>query len=48
MTSTRTTLTCVRCMTETPHDLEMVGRLLHSTRCLECGHVIRHEHRHLS
>jgi hypothetical protein len=40
-------LTCVACGVEGPHQLIMVGRLLHSTRCEACGHVVRHEQRDL-
>jgi hypothetical protein len=40
-------LTCVACRQEGPHELVMVGRLLQSTRCLACGHVVRHEQRDL-
>lgn len=43
----RTTLTCTACAQESPHELVVVGRLIHSTRCLECGHVVRHEQRDL-
>jgi NMD protein affecting ribosome stability and mRNA decay len=42
-----TDLTCVRCGVEGEHDLVVVGRLLHSTRCHACGHVVRHEQRDL-
>ena len=47
MTDNMTELTCVACGQECPHELVMVGRLLHSTRCSACGHVVRHEQRDL-
>lgn len=47
MTHSTTVLTCVACGTEGPHELVMVGRLLHSTRCAACGDVVRHEQRDL-
>ena len=47
MPTSTTTLTCVDCGREAPHELVVVGRLLQSTRCLECGHVVRHEQRDL-
>ncbi|GAA4705520.1 hypothetical protein [Phytohabitans rumicis] len=33
-----TTLTCLRCTTETPHELRYAGRLLVASRCNACGH----------
>jgi hypothetical protein len=47
MTNNTTTLTCVSCGQECEHELVIVGRLLHSTRCSACGHVVRHEQRDL-
>jgi DNA-directed RNA polymerase subunit RPC12/RpoP len=47
MPTSTTTLTCVACGRECEHELVVVGRLLHSTRCLECGHEVRHEQRDL-
>jgi hypothetical protein len=47
MSDNTTELTCVTCGQECPHELVMVGRLLHSTRCSACGHVVRHEQRDL-
>jgi DNA-directed RNA polymerase subunit RPC12/RpoP len=47
VTSTTTVLTCVACGQEVPHELVVVGRLIHSTRCTACGHVVRHEQRDL-
>ncbi|HEX2806694.1 MAG TPA: hypothetical protein VHN80_11045 [Kineosporiaceae bacterium] len=47
MTENTTVLTCVACGQECPHELVLVGRLLHSTRCSACGHVVRHEQRDL-
>ena len=47
MTENMTVLTCVACGQECPHELVLVGRLLHSTRCSQCGHVVRHEQRDL-
>ena len=47
MTTTTTILTCVACGQEVPHELTVVGRLLQSTRCTSCGHVVRHEQRDL-
>jgi len=40
-------LTCSSCGVEADHELLYAGRLLHSTRCGECGHVVRHEQREL-
>lgn len=40
-------LTCSSCGLETDHELRYTGRLLHSTRCTECSHVVRHEQREL-
>lgn len=40
-------LTCYECGQESQHELTYVGRLLHSTRCRECGHLVRHEQRDL-
>lgn len=45
--NTTTVLTCVSCGEEVPHELVVVGRLLQSTRCSACGHVVRHEQRDL-
>ena len=47
MAHSTTDLTCVACGRECAHELVVVGRLLHSTRCSECGHVVRHEQRDL-
>jgi hypothetical protein len=47
MPASTTVLTCVACGREGEHELVSVGRLLHSTRCLACGHVVRHEQRDL-
>jgi NMD protein affecting ribosome stability and mRNA decay len=47
MTDSTTVLTCVACGQECEHELIVVGRLLHSTRCSSCGHVVRHEQRDL-
>ncbi|RJK97748.1 hypothetical protein [Vallicoccus soli] len=47
MNRSTTVLTCVACGQESPHELVVVGRLLHSTRCTACGHVVRHEQRDL-
>ena len=47
MATTSTVLTCVACGQEVPHELVIVGRLLQSTRCSACGHVVRHEQRDL-
>lgn len=47
MPNSTTVLTCVACGEECPHDLVVVGRLLHSTRCSACGPVVRHEQRDL-
>lgn len=47
MANSTTELTCVACGRECEHELVVVGRLLHSTRCTECGHVVRHEQRDL-
>jgi hypothetical protein len=40
-------LTCSSCGESTEHELRYAGRLLHSTRCTACGHVVRHEQRDL-
>ena len=40
-------LTCSECAQESEHELTYVGRLLHSTRCRQCGHLVRHEQRDL-
>ncbi len=40
-------LTCSECGREAEHELAYVGRLLHSTRCRACSHVVRHEQRDL-
>ena len=47
MPSSTTELTCVACGQECEHELVIVGRLLQSTRCSACGHVVRHEQRDL-
>ncbi len=47
MNRSTTVLTCVSCGQEAPHELVLVGRLLHSTRCTACGHEVRHEQRDL-
>jgi NMD protein affecting ribosome stability and mRNA decay len=47
MPTSSTELTCVACGQECEHELVVVGRLLHSTRCTHCGHVVRHEQRDL-
>ena len=47
MPSSTTELTCVACGQECEHELVVVGRLLQSTRCSACGHVVRHEQRDL-
>lgn len=47
MPSSATELTCVACGQECEHELVVVGRLLQSTRCSACGHVVRHEQRDL-
>ena len=36
-------LTCSACGRESEHELRYVGRLCQSTRCLSCGHVVRHD-----
>lgn len=41
----RAVLTCSSCGVEANHELRYTGRLLHSTRCTECGHVLRHDQR---
>lgn len=41
----RAVLTCSSCGVEADHELRYTGRLLHSTRCTECGHVLRHDQR---
>ena len=43
MDVTRATLACSSCGTEGEHELRYAGRLLQSTRCLSCGHEVRHE-----
>ncbi|WP_143448281.1 hypothetical protein [Kineosporia sp. A_224] len=45
--SSTSDLTCVACGQECEHELVIVGRLLQSTRCTACGHVVRHEQRDL-
>jgi NMD protein affecting ribosome stability and mRNA decay len=35
---------CAHCARETEHALVYVGRILATTRCLTCGHEVRHEH----
>jgi hypothetical protein len=47
VTVSRSVLTCVACGEETDHELVTVGRLLQSTRCTGCDHVVRHEQRDL-
>lgn len=47
MNTEQAVLTCSSCGQESEHDLRYVGRLLHSTRCSACGHVVRHEQRDL-
>ena len=47
MNAEHAVLTCSSCGVETDHELLYAGRLLHSTRCTECGHVVRHEQREL-
>lgn len=47
MSTSTAELTCVACRLEGPHELVTAGRLLQSTRCLACGHVVRHEQRDL-
>jgi hypothetical protein len=47
MVSSTSDLTCVACGQECEHELVIVGRLLQSTRCTACGHVVRHEQRDL-
>ena len=47
MSTSTAELTCVACRKEGPHELVTAGRLLQSTRCLACGHVVRHEQRDL-
>jgi hypothetical protein len=47
VTATHSGLTCISCGEETEHELVMVGRLLQSTRCLTCGHTVRHDQRDL-
>jgi Zn ribbon nucleic-acid-binding protein len=34
---------CTHCSAETEHELVYVGRILATTRCLTCGHEVRHE-----
>jgi hypothetical protein len=40
-------LTCSSCGQVGEHELRYAGRLLHSTRCVACGHIVRHEQRDL-
>lgn len=40
-------LTCSACGRPAPHELSYAGRLLQSTTCRSCGHVVRHEQRDL-
>jgi NMD protein affecting ribosome stability and mRNA decay len=47
MSNSLAELTCVACGVEGEHELVVVGRLLHSTRCVQCGHLVRHEQRDL-
>jgi hypothetical protein len=47
MTAEHAVLTCSSCGVESDHELRYTGRLLHSTRCTGCGHVVRHEQREL-
>lgn len=47
MNTERADLTCGACGVETEHVLRYTGRLLHSTQCTACGHVVRHEQRDL-
>lgn len=47
MSSEYALLTCSSCGVEAEHELLYTGRLLHSTHCTECGHVVRHEQREL-
>lgn len=47
MTVDHAVLTCSSCGQEAEHELRYVGRLCSSTRCLSCGHVVRHEQRDL-
>jgi len=47
MTSQFVTLTCSVCGLEAEHELRYTGRLLHSTVCQACGHIVRHEQRDL-
>ncbi len=47
MSSEHAVLTCSACGVQADHELRYTGRLLHSTRCTECGHVVRHDERDL-
>lgn len=40
-------LTCSHCGRTVDHELHYSGRLLHSTHCTECGHVVVVESREL-
>lgn len=35
-------LSCDHCGQDAEHEFHYVGRLLESTRCTNCGHVVRH------
>lgn len=47
MNTEHAVLTCSSCGLESEHELQYMGRLLHSTRCTACGHIVRHEQRDL-
>lgn len=47
MNTEHAVLTCSSCGLESDHELRYTGRLLHSTRCTACSHVVRHEQRDL-
>ena len=47
MSSEHAVLVCSSCGVKADHELRYTGRLLHSTRCAECGHVVRHDERDL-
>ena len=47
MNTEHAVLTCSSCGLETDHELRYTGRLLHSTRCTSCDHVVRHDQRDL-
>lgn len=43
----RAGLVCRQCGDLQPHELQYAGRLLASTKCLNCGAVVKHDEAHL-